>query len=157
MCLVIYTLHTLCRHRQYSNTFLCHIARGAESHEAAEYTLSETRFLPDADNQPIHQQQDAGPPCPKRYPTRPVNTLCEACKRSQLKRQAFGEDHPVVASASGRRNFSHPFSAQPSPAEPSSSQLSQPTQPSQHPFSQPCSSQPASSQPSSSQPSSSQN
>jgi hypothetical protein len=112
MCLIIYTLHTLCQHRQYSNTFRCNIARGAETHETTEYTLSETRFLPDAENQPVHQQEDVGPVCPKRYPTRPVNTLCDACKRSQLKRQAFGEDHPVVASASERRNFSQLSSSQ---------------------------------------------
>jgi hypothetical protein len=112
MCFIIYTIHALCQHRQYSSTFPCHVARGAESHKTTEYTLTETRFLPDAENQPVHQQEGAGPACQKRYPTRPVNTLCEACKRSQLKKRAFGEDHPVVASASERRNFSQPSSSQ---------------------------------------------
>ncbi|KAJ9152306.1 hypothetical protein NKR19_g4540 [Coniochaeta hoffmannii] len=112
MCFIIYTLHTLCRHRQYSSTFLCQIARGSASHQVTEYTLTETRFLPDADNQPVHGQEATGPACPKRYPTRPVDTFCEACKRSQLKKQAFGEDDPVVASASERRNFSQPCSSQ---------------------------------------------
>lgn len=118
MCFIIYTVHTLCGHRQYSNMFLCHVARGAESHQTATYTLAETRFLPDAENQPTltgttttTAAETAGLACPKRYPTRPVDTCCDACKRSKLKQQAFGEDHQVVASASERRNFSQPSSS----------------------------------------------
>jgi hypothetical protein len=107
MCLIIYTLHTLCQHRQYSSTFLCHVARGAESHQTTEYTLDKTRFIPDAESQPVLQEDGTVPACGKRYPTRPVSTLCEACKRYQLKTRAFGEDQPVVATASERRNFSH--------------------------------------------------
>jgi hypothetical protein len=106
MCYIIYTLHQRCEHRQYSNTFACHIARGAESHETTEYTIDKARFLPDAENRPIHLQENASkaPTCRKRYPTRPVNSFCDACKRSQLKKEAFGEDFPVVASE--RRQFS---------------------------------------------------
>lgn len=152
MCLIVYTLHALCQHRQYSSTFRCHIARGAEAHETTDYTMSETRFLPDVEHQPVHQEHETEPACPKRFPTRPVNTLCDACKRSQVKRQAFGEDHPVVASASAGRNFSLPFSSQPDFSQPSSSQPSSsqpstsqgPPPPSQPPPSPPPSSQPSS-------------
>ncbi|KAB5528103.1 hypothetical protein GE09DRAFT_1150317, partial [Coniochaeta sp. 2T2.1] len=109
MCFIIYTLHTPCQHRQYSNTFLCHTARGTASHEETEYALSKTRFLPDAQSQPVQQEHvTAAADCKKRYPTRPVNTLCNACERSQLKKKAFGDDEPVVASASQRRIFSQP-------------------------------------------------
>ncbi|KAI1300762.1 hypothetical protein F5Y03DRAFT_363463 [Xylaria venustula] len=79
MCTEIYNLFgdIQCQHREYQNTFPCHVAR--RCHAGDDHLLKEPVFLPA--KPPIVPPGLLG--CQVRRATRPVAGKCRECKRQR--------------------------------------------------------------------------
>ncbi|ORY64248.1 uncharacterized protein BCR38DRAFT_409631 [Pseudomassariella vexata] len=78
MCTEVQTLHHECQHRQYQNTYHCHIARRCD--EKDEMILIQPTLLPT----PPSKIPPGLLSCKRRVATRPTQGLCLECKRKRL-------------------------------------------------------------------------
>ncbi|KAI1499442.1 hypothetical protein F5X99DRAFT_284525 [Biscogniauxia marginata] len=92
MCIEVWTRFADCRHKQYQNTFPCHIARRCQPGD--DMLLGEPVFLP--------ARPPRMPPglldCHVRVATRPCAGTCAECRKNKLRPKQEGALHSSSSS-----------------------------------------------------------